>query len=57
MKMNKYIETWYIAFITNKLHYKESVNEQSMANQILLLRYLHFIIGPYWYHLLLMALP
>ena len=27
MKMNKYIEPWYIAFITNKLHYKESVNE------------------------------
>ena len=24
MKMNKYIDTWYITFITNKLHYKES---------------------------------
>ena len=52
MKIDKYIETWYIAFITNKLHNKERV----MTNQIVLLKYLHFIIDHYWYHFLLMAL-
>ena len=33
MKMNKYIETWYIVFITNKLHSKESVNKLYEINR------------------------
>ena len=43
MKIDKYIETWYIAFITNKLHYKESESYFLWTNQWLIKLYFNII--------------